>query len=179
MKSLITTAILAATLAAPALSHAQDATSAPRFYGNLGYGVHDMGSADLGSIQGRLGYRYNNWLGVEGELGGGVKSDRVTTAPGVSAKVKLDHEEALYGVGFVPLSDKMELLGRVGYGNTKVSASAPGASVSGSNESWNIGAGAQYHFDGLNGIRADYTRKEFRSGPGKSDVWSMAYSRKF
>jgi hypothetical protein len=54
-----------------------------------------------GAIQGRLGYRFNTYLGVEGELSGGVKSDDIDVA-GVPVDVKLQHAEAIYGVGFLP-----------------------------------------------------------------------------
>jgi hypothetical protein len=180
MKSLIATAsIAAAALAAPVFAQAQDAPSVNGAYGTLGYANTHSGGADLGAIQGRLGYRMN-WLGVEGELSGGVKSDHVAVAPGVDARVKLSHQEAIYGVGFVPLSPKFDLIGRVGYGHTKVTASAAGARAAARGDSWNFGGGAQYRFDGVNGIRADYTREEFqRTGGGHANVWSVAYTRRF
>jgi len=180
MKSLIAAASTAAlTLVAPAFAQAQTAPIRG-LYGNLGYSSAHGSGVDLGAIQGRLGYRANNWLGVEGELSGGVKSDHVNVAPGVDAKVKLDHQEAIYGVGFLPVSPQWDLLARVGYGHTKATASAAGASVSDRGDSWNFGGGAQYHFDGVNGIRADYTREEFqRRDGGHANVWSVAYSRRF
>jgi len=180
MKSLMAAASVAVIgMSLPVVSHAQTAPLTG-VYGNLGYSDAHSSGVDLGAIQGRLGYRANNWLGVEGELAGGVKSDKVTVAPGVDAKVKLKHEEAIYGVGFLPVAPNWDLLARVGYGHTKASASASGVSVSDSGDSWNLGAGAQYHFDGVNGIRADYTRQEFQGhSAGHADVWSLAYSRRF
>lgn len=191
---LIYAAASAAVLAAaiPAIASAQ-AAPATRFYGNLGYADTHGGDVDLGTIQGRLGYRFNPWLGVEGELAAGVKSDDVSATVGganVTGKAKIDHQEALYGVGFLPLNPNWEVLGRVGYGHTEgkvtdVRVAGPGGAVSGlsaseSGDSWNFGVGAQYHWDGLNGIRADYTREEFQgSGNDHGDVWSLAYSRKF
>jgi len=180
MKSLIAAASVA-VLASAAPAFAQD-TASPHtgVYANLGYTNFSGDDIDLGAIQGRLGYRLNNWLGVEGELAGGVKNDKVNIAPGVDAKVKLDHQEAIYGVGFLPLTPQWDLIGRVGYGHTKATGSAGGIDVSDSGDSWNFGAGAQYHIDGFNGIRADYTREEFQGhDAGHSDVWSVAYSRRF
>jgi len=181
MKSLIGAAFTAAAaLCAPALSHAQDATNLTGFYGNLGYADAHSNGVDLGAIQGRLGYRMNNYLGVEGELAGGVKSDHVAVAPGVAARLKLRHQEAIYGVGFLPLTPQWDLLGRVGYGGSTVRASAAGLKATDADNSWNFGAGAQYHFDGKNGIRADYTREEFVGhGSDHANVWSVAYSRRF
>jgi hypothetical protein len=175
--SAITVAVLG--LAAPAL--AEEQMVAPTgLYGTFGYAGANQSGVDLGAIQGRIGYRFNNWLGAEGEVSGGVKDDRKSIAPGVDAKFKLDHQEALYGVGLVPLSPQFDLIGRVGYGHSRVSAKADGISVADAADSWNFGAGAQYYFDGKNGVRADYTREEFqRTDGGHADVWSVAYSRRF
>jgi opacity protein-like surface antigen len=192
MKSLFATAAVAVLVSAvPAIASAQTANTG--VYGTLGYADAHGSGVDLGTVQGRLGYRFNDWLGVEGEVAGGVKSDDVSTTVGtstVTGKAKIDHQEAIYGVGFLPLSPNWDLLGRIGYGNTKVKVSdltvtGPGGTVSNlsgsaSGDSWNFGVGAQYHWDGKNGIRADYTREEFRdNGAGHADVWAVAYSRKF
>lgn len=180
MKSLIAAASVAVFSAAlPAISQAQ--SIAPTgLYGTLGYAGSSYSGFDVGAIQGRLGYRFNNWLGAEGELSGGVKDDRRDIAPGVSAKGSLDHQEAIYAVGFLPITPQFDLLGRVGYGHTKAEVEGDGYKVSDSADSWNYGAGVQYHFDPKNGVRADYTREEFqRSDGGHANVWSVAYTRAF
>ena len=195
MKALMAAASAAVLVSAlPVLAQAQTAATRPTgVYANLGYdNTHDSG-VNLGAIQGRLGYRFNDWMGVEGELAGGVKGDNVSTTVGtstVTGKAKIDHQEAIYGVGFLPVGTNWDLIGRVGYGHTKakvrdVSVTGPGVSasnLSGSadGDSWNFGVGAQYHWDGLNGVRADYTREEFQgSNSGHGDVWAIAYSRRF
>ena len=180
MKFLIAAASVA-VVAAAAPAFAQDQiTVKPGVYVNLGYANFGGSGVDLDAIQGRLGYRVNNWFGVEGEVAGGLGRDKVNVAPGVDAKVKLDHQEAIYGVGFLPVTPQFELLGRVGYGHTKTSGSVDGYDVTDRGDSWNFGGGGQYHFDGVNGIRADYTREEFQSHDGgHANVWSVAYSRKF
>ena len=189
MKSLVLAASAAAlaTCAMPAIASAQTAPTS--VYATLGYADADSSGVNLGAIQGRLGYRFNNWLGVEGELAGGVKGDHVDVPTGlvspatVRADVKLRHEEAIYGVGFLPLTPQWDLLARVGYGNQKVKANAPGfagAEAEADGNSWNYGVGAQYHWDGKNGIRADYTRESFTHGSsGDANVWAIAYSRRF
>lgn len=193
MKSLIAAASAAAfAFAIPALAQAQTTTVNPGVYGTLGYANAHTDNVDLGAIQGRVGYRFNNWLGVEGELAGGVKNDKSSTAFSggtVDTKVKLQNQEAIYGVGFLPLSPQFELLARIGYGDTRVKATATAtgtatvpvsASQSAHGNSWNIGAGAQYFFDGKNGVRGDYTRQEFTGdNSGHADVWSVAYTRRF
>jgi hypothetical protein len=192
MKALFSAAAAAVLVsAAPAVASAQTANTGA--YGTLGYADAHGRGLDLGTIQGRLGYRLNDWLGVEGEVAGGVKSDDVSATVGASSvtgKAKIDHQEAIYGVGFLPVSPNWDLLGRIGYGNTKakvsdVAVTGPGGTVSNlsgsaNGDSWNFGLGAQYHWDGKNGIRADYTREAFQdTGAGHSDVWAVAYSRKF
>ena len=40
--------------------------------------------------------------------------------------------------------------------------------------------GAQYHFDGKNGVRGDYTHEAFTNGgSGHADVWAIAYTHRF
>ncbi|MEO8113568.1 MAG: porin family protein [Phenylobacterium sp.] len=180
MKALIAAASAAALLAAlPAIAQAQDATGQSGLYGNLGYSNLNDDNVNLGAIQGRLGYRFGQHLGVEGELAGGVKGDAVNVA-GTNVNVDLQHQAAIYGVGFLPLTPNIDLLGRVGYGSTKIKGSALGQSASDDGDSWNFGVGGQYRFDDANGVRLDYTRQEFRgSDAGSANVWSLGYVRRF
>jgi outer membrane immunogenic protein len=176
--------IAAASLAAiatvvPAAAQAQ-ATAAPNTgaYVNLNLGIVDGGQADLKAVQGRLGYRFMPYLGVEGELGTGLKSD-TDTVGGVRFNTKLKHEAAIYGVGFLPVGPNTDLLARVGYGTSKLRVKSAGFSASDSAESWNFGVGAQHHFDGVNGVRVDYTRQEFNHDQGHANVWTVGYVRRF
>jgi len=164
----------AVTAALPA--QAQD-TSAKGVYAGLGYARVSPGHADLDAIQGRLGYRFGPWVGVEAEVAAGLGSDTVADI----AKYKLKHQESLYAVAFLPLTPKLDLLGRVGYGHTRMKFSIRDTDFSTSygQESWNFGGGVQYLFDGKNGLRADYTRQEFIGGDSDADVWSIGYARRF
>jgi outer membrane immunogenic protein len=179
MKALIaaaSAAVLASVL--PVAAQAQDMTGTT-FYGSLGYAHTDTDDFDLGAIQGRLGARFGQYFGVEGEGSIGVKGEETNVA-GVDVDVKQKHAAAIYGVGFLPISPNTDVLARVGYGTTKIKAEGGGASVSDDGESWNFGVGAQHHFDGMNGVRADFTRQEFRGdGAGSANVWSVGYTRRF
>jgi len=128
MKALTIAASAAALACAiPAIAAAQ-AAPVPGVYANIGYANTNDTGANVGTIQGRLGYRFNSWLGVEGELAGGVKSDTVSTSVGaatVTGKAKISHQEAIYGVGFLPVGTNWDLLARVGYGHTKINLSEP------------------------------------------------------
>ena len=162
--------------AAPALAQTAPLTGA---YGTLGYSHVDDGDLGLGTIQGRLGYKFHPNFAVEGEGALRVDSDRRNIG-GTTVDTKVKHSAAAYAVGMVPLSDKLDLFVRGGYGTTKAKATSAGVSVSDSNDSWNYGVGAQYFFDGQNGLRADYTRHDFRgAGNGSADVWGVSYVRRF
>jgi len=178
MKLWIAAATTAATMAlAPAMAQAQDADNVGA-YVNLNAGIADASSADLKALQARLGYRFHPNFGVEGEFGVGVDSD-TDTIGGVRVNQKLKHQAAAYLVGFLPVGPNTDLLARVGYGTAKIRVRAGAASLSDSEESVNFGVGVQHHFDGVNGIRADYTRFEFDGGPADANVWTIGYSRRF
>lgn len=182
MKLLMTAASLAALaglLPVAASAQATSANTGTSFYGTLGYADTNLNHVNLGSIQGRLGARFGTYFGVEGELAGGVKSDTVNVG-GTDVKVKLNSQEALYGVGFLPVSPNVDLLARVGYGHSQGTGSVAGVSATAKGDSVNYGVGGQYSFDGANGVRVDYTRESFRNhGSDDANVWSVAYMRKF
>jgi len=192
MKILFAAAAAACLLPAAALAQtAPAATNSTGFYGTLGYLGTNTQDLDLGAIQGRLGYRFLPWLGVEGEGAFGVKNDKssqIINGVTVDSKVHLRDQEAIYGVGFLPLSPNFELFGRVGYGHEGAKVTATALAAGGpvtvadkvAGDSWNFGAGGQWFFDDKNGIRADYTRYEFTPrDSGHADTWALSYVRKF
>jgi len=167
------TVATAALFAAPAM--AQDASNV---YGSVGYATADVEGVDLGAVTGRMGYKFNPNFAVEGEASFGVADDDVTIGA-VTANVEHEYDAAVYAVGILPVAPNFELFGRAGYGTTEIEASAAGVTASDSGESWNYGVGANYYFDGQNGIRADWTRRDFTNDGGEADVWSLGYVRKF
>jgi outer membrane immunogenic protein len=185
--ALITAASLAAIAAVvPAAALAQDAASANAgAYANLGFAHVDGGdvganSVNFEALQARLGYRINDYFGVEGEVGAGIQGHGtgIFDAAGRESRAKLRYELAGYGVGFLPVGPNTDLLARVGYGTSRIKVTnLPGASDN--IESVNYGVGAQHRFDGVNGIRVDFTRFDFNHGAGHADVYGVAYTRKF
>jgi hypothetical protein len=148
-------------------------------YGNLGYSLFDGGSnAEINSITGRLGYRFNRNLAVEGEGSLGVDSDK-GNINGVPYRNKLSHSVGVYGVGILPVTPQLDLFVRGGYGASRIKSTVAGVSAADSEDSWNYGGGAQYSFDGKNGVRGDFTRHDFGNGFGHANVWSISYVRKF
>ncbi len=163
----LTAAVLSVTPAA-----AQDGPlSGASFYGTLGYS-HQSDGPEVGAVTGRLGARFNPYVAVEGELGFGVKDDDI-----YGANFELNHHAAAYVVGLYPVTPQFDLFARVGYGTQEFGAEGILDDYSFSEESWNYGVGAQYFFDGRNGVRGDYTRHDYDHG--ENDVWSIAYVRKF
>lgn len=164
MKSLMITAAAAALTmaAAPAVSQAQEV------YGTVGYANVDADGPTLGAIQARLGYKFNPYVGVEGEAAFGVSGD---TTAGVD--VDLKHEVGAYVIGFAPITPKADLFARVGYSSTSFDTSL--GDVDGDGVAY--GVGGQYHFTDKDGVRLDWTRHDYDAG--NADVWAIAYTRKF
>ena len=46
-------------------------------------------------------------------------------------------------------------------------------------DSWNYGAGANYYLDGVNGVRADWTRRDFDGDSNELDSYTLSYVRRF
>lgn len=169
------------TVSAAALFAAPSAMAqvASPVYGSVSYSNVSADDVDLGAVTGRLGYKFNPNFAVEGEASFGVSDEDVNVGGGVTANVEHKHDAAVYAVGILPISPNLELFARGGYGTTEIEASAAGVSASESGESWNYGVGANYFLDGQNGIRADWTRRDFRDDAGEADVWSLGYVRRF
>ncbi|HEY0053654.1 MAG TPA: porin family protein [Caulobacteraceae bacterium] len=177
MRKLLLSVAALSLVAAPAM--AQDMFSGTNFYGNLGY--QSLGSddtdANLGGVTARLGARFMPNFGVEAEGTIGMGEEDV-----LGAEVSLKHDAAIYAVGFLPLTENVDVIGRVGFGTNEIEADfgAPIGSISESEESWNYGVGVQWFPGaGANGVRADFTRRELNHDNGSADAWSVSYVRKF
>lgn len=156
---------------------AQDPAS--RVTGSIGYTQLDGDDGDLGAVTGRVGYDFTRNLGIEGEASVGVKDQDVTFG-GVNTTLEHEYDAAVYGVAKLPLSENLELFGRVGYGTTEVKASTAGFAATEDGESVNYGVGANYFIDGRNGIRADWTRRDFQEdNGGELDTYGLSFVRRF
>ena len=175
MRNILLAATAISVIAAPAFAQTMQS---PTYYGTLGYSQLDHSDGDLGAITGRVGAKFNPYLGVEGEASIGVKDDDFTFA-GVDGKIEHDYDAAAYVVGTLPVTPNFELFARGGYGTTKIKTELAGFNGEVDGESWNYGAGANYYLDGQNGLRADWTRRDFRDDAGEADVYSLSYVRRF
>ena len=175
MRNVILAAAAMSVLAVPAFAQSNPE---PRGYGSLGYTHMEGDAAQTGAVSGRLGVNLNRYLAVETEASVGVKHDDFTVA-GVDGEIKQEWDAAGYVVGKVPVSDKLELFARGGYGHTELKQEIVGANTDVGGDSWNYGAGANYYLDGVNGVRADWTRRDYRDDAGKADAYSVSYIRRF
>lgn len=169
--------LLLATAAVTLIAAPASAQSFSNPYGSIGYGSVQGDNADLGAVTARVGAKLTSYIGVEAEASLGVSDDDVVGIPGSTAE--LEHDLAAYVTGTIPVASNLELFGRIGYGTTKMKVESTTLSVSDSEESVNWGVGANYFLDGQNGVRADWTRRDFRNGGGDADVWSLSFVRKF
>ncbi|MFC0634810.1 porin family protein [Brevundimonas balnearis] len=175
MKNILLTAAALSLIAGAASAQS---FQAPQTYGTIGYTQLDGGDGDLGAVTGRFGAKVSPWFGAEGEASIGVRDDDVDFG-GVTGSVEHEWDAAVYGVAFVPVSERVELFGRLGYGTTEVSADLAGFEVTEDGESINYGAGANFFLDERNGIRADWTRRDFDGDDAEVDTYSLNYVRRF
>lgn len=157
--------------------------------------VVDLGmeDADITMINGRLGYRFNDYFAVEGELGfgtGGDDFDRVvpvevapfgTVDVNANADIDVDTYYIAFARAILPVGDQFDIFVRGGYGEANaeadITATALGVVGAGSfsqdESGFAYGVGAQFDFTESDGIRVDYTLLE------DTDIISLAYSRRF
>ncbi len=183
---LAATAVAALAVAAPA---AAQSFSAPTVEASVGYthysidagddaGLGDL-DVDFGAVHGRLTGRLHPNFGVEGEVQVGVNDDEQTFA-GTDVSIGINYAATAFVVGYVPVTPNFDLFARLGVGVLEVEAEVEGFdSESESGSTLAYGAGAQYFFDGQNGVRADYTRYDGEDDSGEADSLSVSYVRRF
>ena len=181
MKTFVIAAAAAALagIGAPALAQTMSQPQ-PQAYAGNGYTGLSPNGHDAGEVTGRLGGKMGRYWGVEAELGTGVNSTTYAS-PGGRTSLSEQPSGAGYIVGYVPITPRFELLARVGGGDTQFKYETPTGTTQVVSGSFNYGAGGQYFFDDKNGLRADYTRRDFQgsTAPRDMDTWSVGYVRKF
>ncbi len=176
MRNILLATAAISLFAVPAMAQT---VSTPQWYGTAGYTALDADDATLGAITGRVGARIHPNFAVEGEASIGVVDDDITVA-GVNGSVEQDYDAALYAVGVLPVTPNFELFGRVGYGTTSIKADVAGVSAEEDGESVNYGVGGTYYLNAQNGLRADWTRRDFTDdNGGEVDTYGVSYVRRF
>lgn len=171
-----------AQVAAPPASTQSDNTATHYWYGMFGVTDHEDFSGDLDTVDWRLGARWG-WFGLEGEAGWGVNHTRigngVTGTTGETANFAgINDQQTIYGVGYLPLSPNIDLFARIGLGRTDFNFKGVTHPADDRNINWNVGGGGQWFWDGLDGVRTEYTKENFDHA-ANADAWSVSYVRKF
>jgi opacity protein-like surface antigen len=171
-KLIIATAVSVLALSGAAAANAQ----APgQMYGSVGVQGTDNDSTntDLNSVNVRVGTRLNQNFGVEADASFGTGEDQ-----GPGGDYRLTNKWGVYGVGYVPVSERFDLIGRVGVSDTDLKA--PG--IAGKLEqgtALDYGVGAQYHMDQGYALRADYTKSDFQNDKGEASTATVSLVKKF
>lgn len=108
-------------------------------YWGASWVIAEAGDFDVSAIQGRYGWRWRDNLYFEGLAVFGVGDD---TIGGVSGE--LDHVLGAYVVGEWPLTDLLDVYGRLGFAFAEASASSMLTSDSESESDISYGIGATY-----------------------------------
>ena len=154
-------------------------------------------TAKIIMINGRLGYRFNSYIAIEGDAGFGIGGDSFQRSlpvnidnfgsVNVDADADLDVKNyfGIFARGILPVSDQFDIFVRGGYGTAKAEVSAVAttdilqgfsANVSDSQSAndFAYGVGAEYHINERHGIRAD-----FSAIGSEANFFSLAYAVKF
>ena len=166
--------VAGASLVAFALPAAAQETG---WYGDIGY-QHisaDGGAvdADVGAIAGHLGYNFTENLAVEGELAAGIDDEDI----GGGVSLGLNYAIGAYGRVQAPIGENFTIFARAGIVNAEFEAEGAGVTASDSETGAGYGVGAEFHFDGVNGVRLDYTRYDIEDL--EADAFFIGYSRRF
>jgi hypothetical protein len=169
---LIATAATAIALSGAAVANAQDVG---QVYGSIGYQgtKNDTTDTSVNGVNARVGTKLTPHFGVEGEAAIGTNDDA-----GPGGDYKLTNKVAAYGVGFVPVSPRFDLIGRVGVSDTDLKAPAIAGKLE-QGTALEYGVGAQYHLDNDFALRADYTKSDFNGDKGEAGTTSVSLVKKF
>lgn len=181
MRKMMILAAVAAVVASPALAQSSEGSAwsmdNARGYGSLGY-THFDGSS-TGSVTGRMGIDLNRYLAVETEVGVGVK-DKDFTSNGVEGTLKHEWDAAGYVVGKLPVGENIQLHARGGYGHTELKRTLGDSTSDVGGQHWVYGVGGEYKLNADNGIRADWTRRDFKGSAREDlDTYGVSYVRRF
>ena len=152
-------------------------------YGSIGATLYDVDS-ELFGVQGRLGWQSKSILGAEVEGSYGFNEDDAAINVGgtlLTAETGIDTQIAGFAVARFPLSERFNVLGRVGYHSTDIRADVTDgttvAELDFSTDGIAYGLGAEYAIGRKTSLRADYTRYDLDGA--EADALSLAIARKF
>jgi outer membrane immunogenic protein len=163
-KFLMAAATVACLVATPAMARDMG------LYGSVGLSHVDADiDVSFEALTGRLGARFTPNLAVEGEGSFGFEQDDLD-----GVNYELTNDFGIYGVVLWPMTDNADLLLRVGTGTSQIEVG--GEDVD--NNGVRYGAGAQFFFNAVSGVRIDLTRFNLDDDVD-ADVYTVSYVHKF
>lgn len=182
MRTIVLAALAASAVAAPAFAQTTETAPAPApafepvVSVSAGFSRFVDGSEEFegGAITARGTVRFHQYFGVEADFSKGLQTSEIS-----GLEFEIGHNVAGYLVGYLPMGEGFDLIGRVGYGSTEFTVSDGVVSVSDSYNGVTAGIGGQYFFDEKNGFRMDVTRHQYEELDGGIDSVSLMYVRNF
>lgn len=169
MRKLKIFGIVCALAAFSNMAYAQDSGA----YGSIGITTYEF---DTYGANAKLGYNFNEYIGVEAEGVLGLSGTTETIGTN-QIKFETDYTIAAFVIARLPVGEQVDLFLRGGYHQTGVSLSVPGTLLDGDFDGGAIGGGIQYNFSSDSGIRAEYT---YLAGSfAEFNTVSLSYVRKF
>lgn len=151
--------------------------SYPNFGANIGYSRLSLKQADFDTIKLGVVGRFHKYVGAEADLAFGLGDDSVKVS-GTPVKTKLKNTYGAYVVGYLPISDQLELNARFGFAKSEFSGKLNGVKALANSDAKVYGVGAQYNFTENDGVRGNYNRYDYDKG-GEGNEFSVSYIRKF
>jgi hypothetical protein len=170
-------AAMSAIALVAAFAGAAQAQDAGKYYVEGGYANVDFNGENFGAANFGAGIKFNKYLGAEANAAFGI-SEQSYTEQGITVDVKVDNIVAAYLVGAYPVSENVELLGRIGFLRGELSGKSGSTKVSIDDDAFAAGVGVRYFPNGgVHGVRADFTRADFDGND--VDQLSVSYVRRF
>jgi len=167
MKFLKTALAMAAMTGFVSTAAAQDTGA----YINLGV---DAVEFDAYTISGKLGYKFTENFGIEGQAGFGIIDDDT-----LGVDVGVDSTFGGFLIASFPASENFDLFVRGGYHFTQIGA----GNFSVDTDGFAVGGGGQYFFTENDGVRLEYTYFDVdtntNAGSFGGDIFSLSYVRNF
>ncbi len=170
-KLALAAAVMVMASAGPAAADVVNSTGPYINLGGTWFNTEDE-DVDVTGLTGRFGYRMHPNFAIEGEGSFGIEGD-TADALGTPVDVDLDDQFGVYGVGFLPISNNFELLGRLGYATIDAEGSFGGFSAGVDDDGMAVGLGAQWAFSRNFGVRGEYTRYMADDDDGV-DAWTIS-----
>lgn len=170
-KLAVAAAVMVAAAATPAAADVVNSTGPYVNVGGTWFNAEE-GDVDVTGVTGRFGYRFTPNFGLEGEASFGIDGDTADFL-GTPVDVDLDDQFGVYAVGFLPISNNFELLGRVGYATIDAQGTFGGFSAGVDDDGLAAGIGAQWAFTRNFGIRGEYTRYVADDNDGVN-AWTLS-----